>query len=379
MTAANWPPAGSASPLVSRRLQEKHGMPDAVPADTVANAQRLVSHLCRSAPDVICSYPLTEDEADQTPSVLLESLLPDPLDADADPGWFAADLANRVGVADAADPVPPIAPDEVLSGGAWTIQNQLTEPVAAFIGSRLGVRTLDEQASGLPALLRGNLIHDALYSLYFDKPSRDDIDSWTDVDDRIARALDFAFSDRERHTDTVLMRLFAMERQRVGGLLRDFVTLDASRDAFLVASVEREIEFSEAGVNLKLRVDRIDRMSDGSVAILDYKTGAEKHFLTSKGQPREFQLVAYACALDEPVAALALVNVDSRTIGFDGAGIGYTDPDAWPEQLAEWSAIVRTACRELFAGDVRLDSTQAVLDARPLNLLTRYTELRNDG
>ena len=91
-------------------MQEKHGMPDAVPADTVANAQRLVSHLCRSAPDVICSYPLTEDEADQTPSVLLESLLPDRLDADADPGWFAADLANRVGVADAADPVPPIAP-----------------------------------------------------------------------------------------------------------------------------------------------------------------------------------------------------------------------------------------------------------------------------
>ena len=379
MTAANWPPAGSASPLVSRRLQEEHGMPDAVPADTVANAQRLVSHLCRSAPNVICSYPLTEDEADQTPSVLLESLLPDPLDADADPGWFAADLARSVGVADAADPVPPIDPDEILSGGAWTIQNQLTEPVAAFIGSRLGVRTLDEQASGLPALLRGNLIHDALHSLYFDKPSRDDIDSWTDVDERIARALDFAFSDRERHTDAVLMRLFAMERQRVGGLLRDFLTLDASRDAFSVASVEREIGFSEAGVNLKLRVDRIDRMSDGSVAILDYKTGAEKRFLTSKGQPREFQLVAYACALDEPVAALALVNVDSRTIGFDGAGIAYTDPDAWPEQLAEWSAIVRTACRELFAGDVRLDGTQAVLDARPLNLLTRYTELRNDG
>jgi hypothetical protein len=58
--------------------------------------------------------------------------------------------------------------------------------------------------------------------------------------------------------------------------------------------------------------------------------------------------------------------------------VGYTDPDVWTEQLSEWAALVRSACRELCAGDVRLNSAQAVLDARPLNLLTRFTELRND-
>jgi probable DNA repair protein len=378
MTAANWPLAGSPSALISRRLQEERGMPDAIPTESVRYAQHLVSHLCASAHDVICSYPLIDDEADQTPSVLLESLRPESRQGEADPGWFAAELVGTIEVEDRVDKPPPIAADELLSGGAWTIQSQLTEPVAAFIGSRLGVRTLDEQASGLPALLRGNLIHDALYSLYFDKPSRDRIASWLDVDQRIATALDFAFADRERNTDRVLMRLFALERRRVAGLLRDFLALDASRDAFVVASVERRIDFAEAGVRLKLRVDRIDRMPDGSVAILDYKTGAEKKFLTSKGQPREFQLVAYACAVDEPVSALALVNVDSRTMGFNGAGIGYSAPDGWPEQLADWSATVRSACRDLCAGDVRLDSTQAVVDARPLNLLTRFTELRND-
>lgn len=378
MTAANWPPAGNASALVSRRLQVKHGMPHAVPADTVATAERLVGSLCASAPDVVCSYPLTEDEADQTPSVLLEMLSAEPHDPESDPGWFAERLAGTVAIAAARDPVPAIGPDESLSGGAWTIQSQLTEPVTAFIGSRLGVRPLDEQASGLPALLRGNLIHDALYSLYFDKPSVQDLVAWRDIDGRISRALDFAFSDRERNTDKVLRRLFAMERHRVGGLLRDFLALDAARDEFAVASVEREVEFAEAGVHLQLRVDRIDQLPDGSIVILDYKTGAEKKFLASTGQPREFQLVAYACAVDDPVAALALVNVDSRTMGFSGAGAGYTDSDAWPEQLAEWSAMVRSACRDLSAGDVRLNGMQAVIDARPFNLLTRFTELRND-
>ena len=144
--------------------------------------------------------------------------------------------------------------------------------------------------------------------------------------------------------------------------------LHAQRDAFLRDGIP----------SLKTRVDRIDRLPDEGIAILDYKTGAEKKFLTARGEPKEIQLVAYACAVEQPVAALALVNVDSRTIGFNGAGAGYTDPELWPEQLASWSEIVHSACAELTAGDVRIDMTQAVADARPLNLLSRFTELRNE-
>lgn len=379
MTAANWPAAGHPSALVSRRLQEEHGMPDASPSETVEYAERLVGALCSTAAEVVCSYSLVEDEADQTPSELLEALGARRGDSEADPGWFAASALGSVKIDDPSEEPPPIRADESLSGGAWTIQNQLTEPIAAFIGSRLGVRTLDEQASGLPALLRGNLIHDALYSLYSDRPSSQEICSWNDVDQRIGKALDFAFADRERNTDKVLLGLFAMERQRVAELLRSFMALDLSRDAFVVASVEREVEFVEADVRLKLRVDRIDRLDDGGIAIMDYKTGAEKKFLNSDGQPREIQLVAYACAVGEPVAALALANVDSRTMSFSGAGTGFSDPDAWPGQLAQWSALVSRACRELSNGDVRLDAMQSIKDARPLNLLTRFTELRDDG
>lgn len=378
VTAAQWPPAGNASVLVSRRLQEEAGMPDAVPEDTIEYARRLLMHLCVAAPVTVCSYPLTEDDAEQMPSDLLPAHTIGEPDGGEDPGLFAATIAGTEQLRDVADRVPPIGPDEQLAGGAGTIQNQLSDPITAFLCGRLGVRALDEQADGLPALLRGNLIHDALYQLYFDKPSRDELASWTDADQRIARAVDFAFSRHERDADRVLLALLAMERKRVAGLLRDFLAIDAARDAFVVASVERSIEFAEAGVRLNLRVDRIDRLSDERIAILDYKTGAEKKLLTSSGSPREIQLVAYACAVEEPVAALALVNVDSRTMGFNGAGVGYTDPDEWPAQLAGWSDTVRRACEELTAGDVRIDLTQALADARPLNLLTRFTELRND-
>lgn len=379
VTAFQWPPAGNPSALVSRRLQEEQGMPDAVPEDTVSYAARLLQHLRSAAPVVVCSYPVMDDDAAQTPSDLLHGLIPDDAENSADPGWFAATLAGTKALVEIEDRVPPIGSQERLFGGASTIQNQLTDPIAAFLGGRLGARALDEQADGLPALLRGNLIHDALYKLYFDEPSRDEIAQWSDGDQRIGKAIDFAFSRHERNADKVLLALLAMERRRIAGLLRDFMAIDTARDEFVVASVEREVEFAEAGVRLKLRVDRIDRLEDGRIAILDYKTGAEKKFLTSKGDPREIQLVAYACAVEEPVAALALVNVDSRTIGFNGAGAGYPKSENWPQQLSDWSAVVRAACLALTAGDVRVNMSQTVEDARPLNLLTRFTELRNDS
>jgi hypothetical protein len=127
-----------------------------------------------------------------------------------------------------------------------------------------------------------------------------------------------------------------------------------------------------------LRIDRIDRIGSGRIAIIDYKTGAEKKFLDSTGAPREIQLVAYACALTEAVGALALANVDSRIVGFNGAGEGFSEIDDWDDRLANWSQLVRNACRDIAHGDVRVNRFQAVEDARPLNLLTRFTELRNE-
>ena len=169
-----------------------------------------------------------------------------------------------------------------------------------------------------------------------------------------------------------------MERGRVAGLLREFVALDGDREGFSVAAVEQKLELEMAGVQVELRIDRIDRLSSGHIAIIDYKTGAEKKFLDSNGTTREIQLVAYACAVDEPVGALVLANVDSRSVGFHGAGEGFSDVEDWDERLEAWSQLVRDACTEIARGDVRVNRYQTVEDARSLNLLTRFTELRNE-
>lgn len=381
VSASHWPPAGNPSPLLSRQLQRQHNMPDADPDDTVAYARSLLMQLGSSAGEVICSYPQTEDDAEQTPSDLLHGLCAALQPTHFDPGWHATTLSQAVCTVVVDDTVPRVQPGERVAGGSGTIQRQLADPFSAFVAGRLGVKYLSPQAIGLPPALRGNIIHDALCRLYAGTPSRNDVLGWTDeeLSARIEQSLKLAFARHERNTDAVLAELLTLEHHRMGSLLRDFVAIDREREDFSIAFVEHEVEFAEADVNLRLRVDRIDRLPDDTLAILDYKTGAPRRFLTSDGQPREIQLIAYACALDDTVAAVALANIDTRDVSFVGASRDDTDEADWQTKLAGWKRLVEVACEDISDGDTRVNAAQGVKAARDFNLLSRYTELRRDG
>ena len=382
LTSANWPPAGTRSMLLSRRLQEKHSMPDCTPADTLRYAEQVLSRLLSSAPTVVCSFATQEDDAEQTVSNLLAAITSFEDASYDDPGWNASSMTALGMTNIIADNVPVVDASEKISGGAAAIQRQMNDPVSAFIQSRLGAKQIYPQAVGIPPPMRGNLIHDALYKLYIDRPSSETIHSWkeTELAEKIIVAVDYAFSRHEKNTDTTLRQLLILERKRLAKLLRQFVIADGDRGQFEVLSVEGEFEFISGHIRLPLRFDRLDACEDGGIAILDYKTGAKKKLLNRRNEVQEIQLFVYACATEAPVSALALVNIDSREISFDGSGFGYTDMDKWPDFLQQVKAEITLACQNLQAGDVRINIEQGVQAARPMNLLTRYTELvRDDG
>ena len=381
VTTANWPPAGTPSALVSRRLQEKNGMPDSTPANTLHYAVAMLRRLLGSSTTVVCSYALSDDDTEQTASSLLQ-LFPSASEvATTDPGWYAAKFPDKTALGLADDSVPPVTAEEKICGGAGTIQRQLRDPISAFVQGRMGARVIYPQAVGIPAMMRGNLIHDALYNLYIDLPSSDNIRDWQgeDLTERIDASVDFAFARHERNVDAVLQQLLLLERRRISDLLRQFIAVDGARQDFQVAGVEGKFEFVAGHIRLPLRFDRIDSIGANGIAILDYKTGAKKQLLNRKREVQEIQLFVYACATEAPVSALALVNIDSREIAFDGAGLGFTDADEWPDLLRQIKVQISAACDEISSGDVRINIEQGIKSARPLNLLSRYSELRRDS
>ncbi len=379
LTASRWPPAGRPTALISRRLQRHYGMPDADPDDTAAYAQRVIERLRASAPACVCSYPeRSGDEVEAVTALLADTVAED---APLDPGWHArqlCDLASPVVLG--TDPVPPVSADESVAGGAATIQWQMNEPFSAFVLGRLGIPTLRPIMPGLSPILRGNLIHAAAFHLYGERPTQADLRGWIDggLEQRLVEAVSTAFPRYERYADSVLGELFTLERQRVTQLLYELVDADLQRAPFRVHAVERATEFVMAGVRLGLRIDRIDRYDDGGIAILDYKTGGRRKFLDGNGDPTDAQLVVYAIAAGEPVAALGFYNIDSRETFLDASGRDAMGDEGWREALARWSRDVENAAVEFAAGDVRLRYWQTLRDARPLNILSRFGELRRD-
>ncbi len=375
--ADDWPPQGRPSPLLSRDLQLQHGMPDSTPQDTADYARRVLNRLRASAGTCCLSYAATVADREQLPTALLADLAES--DAPNDPGWHAAQLLDRVSVQQVSDPAPPLLEDEIIGGGAATINQQMSEPFSAFAYGRLGIRWLQAFTAGIAPNIRGSLVHEALFKLYEQQPTQIDIRAWDaeELKERISAAVEHAFQRHERHADSVLRQLFRLERRRTESLLDGVVAVDRERVPFSVSTVERSIEGLIGPLRISLRGDRIDELENADIVILDYKTGATKKFLTS-GEPKDMQLVVYACITDRQVAGLGLFNVDSKLIGIDGAGPAIADIDDWQDALDRWKEQVHIAASEIAAGDVRINSVQAGRDARPLNLLSRFPEIKRE-
>ena len=383
MVAGSWPPAGNPSPLLSRALQQEFGLPDATPADTLLFSKRVLKRLTCSASTAVLSWPRSDGESELATSSLLEEMALDRYCGPPDPGWHALQYCGiDAGVIIADDPVPQVAADEVVAGGAYTVQRQTVEPFAAFAYGRLGVRRPEAIEPGIAPGVRGDIIHNALHTLFADRPTQSDIADWdpSNLAERLGSAIDSALARHLRHADTTQTRLLGLERTRLIRLLRSFVVAELERPEFAVAAVEKPLNFEAFGVRLGLRVDRIDRLADGSLLVIDYKTGMPRKLLNRDGDPLDLQLVVYADAMEDPVGGLALINIDSRSISYQGTG-GSVEWDAarrdeWPQRLAAWRDEVHQALREIAAGDGRINLLLTADEGRPLGILSRLEEYK---
>lgn len=385
MDAARWPPAGHPLALVNRQLQREHRMPDATPADTAQFARRVLDRLLASADGITLSWPRRAGDEERVPTPLLD--IPDDVAADSDdPGWHARSLLGGATlVRESGDTAPPVLVGEKVRGGAYTVQRMHEEPFAAFAEGRLGIGELLRYEAGLSPRLRGIVVHDALQRLFEDLPSQEELLDWDEdhCRERIEEAAYRALQRVSVHADDVLKRVLSQEKTRVMALLRNFLQTESERAPFRIEALERKSELVHGPLRLDLRVDRVDRLTDGSRLVIDYKTGARKTFMNREtGIPHSLQLCVYARSLDMAIGGLALVYLDSREIAWEGEGgsvdIGKIAADNWHASLEEWLGVVNALLTRFCNGELGVNVEQAADKARGLALLNRVEEMRRD-
>jgi len=90
-----------------------------------------------------------------------------------------------------------------------------------------------------------------------------------------AAAVERAFSSLDvKPTDAWDIRYFELERQRLIALIHEWLNFERGREDFGKVAHQQKVEFQLAGLDLRGRIDRIDRLQDGSLVIIDYKPAA---------------------------------------------------------------------------------------------------------
>jgi ATP-dependent helicase/nuclease subunit B len=354
-TDQRWPSPVRANPFLPAAVQSQLGMPGANAAQALADARRLATHLLSSAPTVVTSFAQRMGDSPLRVSPLFAAVPRCEQDAlalaDADDPW----LANvGSGATERLEDFSgcKVAPDAPAPGGTSLIADQSDCPFRAYAVRRLGVNELEYPEDGIDPRTAGNLVHKALEHFWREVKTSsalkrlDEHEESIQIDQAVQAALDAL---EKTDPEMAQSRLAQLERERLTKVVRGWLNLERERGAnFSVASLEKSDTVELGNIRLRVRADRIDRLDDGALVVVDYKTSRTVS-VTGWDEERlqEPQVPLYATTSNETVAGAALGQVATGLWRFKGhvAERGILpvkmpkDIDAraaWTQRLEQW-------------------------------------------
>ena len=273
-----WPPATDPGPWMSRPMRAAAGLES--PEERVGELAHDYAMLACAAKDVILSCPRRRDGAPTVPArwlVRLEAYLAGhkmALPAHPAAAWARCldQPAGEPQPAPPPQPRPPVA-NRPRRLSVTEIETWLRDPYAIYAKHVLRLRALQPLEQSADAADYGSIVHDALADFLKNLPPT--------TYPRDAEARLHAAMNRALDAAGLRPALTAWWRPRLARIA-DWVA-EAERNRRLrgpMAHVASEVEGKWAVVPgdhpfvLSGRADRIERRADGTLAILDYKTGA---------------------------------------------------------------------------------------------------------
>jgi ATP-dependent helicase/nuclease subunit B len=341
------------SPLLPLDQQRAASMPGTDPGRTLWQARAIVDALAAHGVQHCASFAIGDGELRFTPSPLVPQLAAAPIAA-----------ANRLvpvawqqaaAVIDEVDDFlgPPLAPTAILGGGVSALAAQAACAFRGFARHRLNASTVLDPAPGISARRKGTTVHRVLATVWAGLGDRQTLAGLT-VADRQQRVRDAVQRDlRPLPFETAVEReLFFIERERVLTLVDRWLEFELEREEFAVIASEQAVEVSFAGLSFNTRIDRVDRLADGSTVIVDYKTG--KCSVRDWDMPRMNapQLPLYALtAPHEAIAGIAFAAVDrARPNWLEEPSASSASDGEWSTLAALWQADLALLAAEICSG-----------------------------
>ena len=352
MDADSWPPPPRPNPFLPVGVQKKYNVPHASPERELVYARQVIRRLAHSADQVMVSSPEKDGDAMRIPSPLIAGLAKRPSAPDP-PRWWACFPVTAAfeTIIDSCGPPPEAGSG--MSGGTGLLKAQAACPFSAFARYRLHAKPIETPVSGLNARDRGSLIHNVLERFWEHIQSHAALTACSDADltKAVSNAVDQAVSAMAaQHPRRFSARFTKLEKERLVLLAKEFLDADRARPNFSVISREEKLACTIAGLALTTYADRIDRLADGRLVIVDYKTGTPKVADWFTDRIAEPQLPLYSIAVDQAVAAVVFGQVRKGEAKYLGVAAeeAAVPGAAWPgakkspmENFGDFSAVIR--------------------------------------
>ncbi len=394
MNDQHWPPPVNLNPLLSAEIQRQRGTPNASAAVQSQFASLVQQRLMHCAPEVVFSYALKEDERELRPSPLLGqqvAILTTELAQ-----TLAEKLAQPANMQLLDDfSAPPISQVEKVRGGVKLFATQAVCPAWAFYQYRLGAGKLETPVDGLDTMLRGSLLHLVLQYFWQDCKNLSTLKSLDNAprDAKIQSAIEKGLKTLSQELSYQMPpQVLKIEQKRLLALMQMWLTIELERADFTVQDCEKKYDFSVEGLNIKLTIDRIDKLADDSLVVIDYKTSnvvSNKSWADARIAEPQLPIYAVLALMHEQVSAVAFAKVRSDDTKFIGLSAEenllpavkplhklsqsspfYTRFDDWQTLLEHWHTSLTNIALEIKSGEASVifanEADLDYCDVRPL-------------
>ncbi|MBF0583446.1 MAG: PD-(D/E)XK nuclease family protein [Magnetococcales bacterium] len=400
LSEESWPPPLQPNPFLPIALQRAHGMPHAAFEQEAAYHATLLQTLLATADTVVCSHPNWNKDQPLRPTPQIMAWPEGHVEGEPVPDYnrLLFESARLTTLVDACGPPYPLAQTVPVSTAA--IQAQALCPFQAFARFRLGARSQPEPTMGLDPSQRGQIVHSALTQLWQDlESSQTDINSLDSQETPLVQTVVRKTLDKasQQWPDPLHPFFRQLEDARLNRLLQIFLALERERrHPFRVLHQELEKKLTLGELTVRVRMDRVDQLADGSQVVLDYKTGTARVTDWFGERPRDPQLPLYLLAQEQGaasrVAAVAFCQVQAGACQFSGLAkqegvlprvdsLQKHAPDLadWPALIAHWRGVLTALGENFLQGAAQVDPLPQGCQYCDLPPLCRHQEsLRTD-
>ncbi len=376
-----WRPAVNTNPLVPLKLQRAYHVPGSSPQSAQGERERTTESLFAAAGEVVATYSgrvsrLAErfvagvgthgnTELPRWQGKLpVESFAPIVLQQSEDTS------------------APPYQQTENTRGGASLIKSQSLCPFRAFAEFRLMARTPEDGCFGFDSRERGGFVHKALQTVWGQIGSYERLLSTPagEVHAIVREGVEKAVKDSEVGPLHELMS--RTERERLEELIHQWLNFERGRkQAFTVETVEEKRYYELPGLRLGLRVDRMDRLKNGKLVLIDYKSGAQTRGKLKCPRPPEPQLLVYAAAVGNEVDGMFFGELkprEPRAVGFSRErhfpGSAAEISKNWSFHIAEAKSEVQRLASEFVSGYAAVDPIKGACEYCGIMPICRINE-----